>query len=135
MSGKKTIISLIPACVSVLLMIGVMTVFSACGMKDDGTWMHCHDVQNTVAICGGIMAVLFAASALLKNKMLKVLLNAAAVIVSVIAFLIPGTIMPMCMMNTMRCYTVMQPFVRIMTVVAALLALLNMIGALKKSAQ
>ena len=30
--------------------------------------------------------------------------------------LIPGTLVTMCMMNTMRCYAVMQPFVRVMSV-------------------
>ncbi len=124
--------SLIPAVFGLVLAIGVMTVFSACGSKDDGTWMHCHDAQNAVAVCGGIITALFLLAALIRNKALRVLLNIAALAAGAAAFLIPGVIMPMCMMNTMRCYTVMQPFVRIMTVVIVILAVRGIVGALKK---
>ncbi len=121
-----------PVVVSLLLAIGVMTIFSACGRKDDGSWMHCHDVQNAVAVCGLIMTALFALCVFVKNKMIRMLLYLAALAAAVVAFLLPGTIMPMCMMNTMRCYTVMQPYVRIMAVIAALSALLGMISSLTK---
>ncbi len=131
MSGKKNIISLIPVCVSIMLTVGVMTVFSACGIKDDGTWMHCHDAQIDTAVCGGIMAVLFLLAAFAKGWAVKVLLNLIAVAASIAAFLIPGTIISMCMMNTMRCYTVMQPFVRIMSAAAILFALPGIISALR----
>ncbi len=131
MTAKKRILSLIPAIVSLLLVIGVLTVFSACGKKDDGTWMHCHDVQNMVAVCGTVMTVLFVICAFVTNKVLRLILNLAAFAAAIVAFLLPGTIMPMCMMNTMRCYTIMQPFARIMSAVAALSALIGMISALR----
>ncbi len=131
MSAKKRIVSLLPAGVSLLLVIGVLTVFSACGKKDDGTWMKCHDVQNIVAICGAVMTVLFVICAFVTNKVFRMILNLAALAAAIVVFLLPGTIMPMCMMNTMRCYTVMQPFVRIMSAVAALSALIGMISALR----
>lgn len=109
----------LPAVFGLLLTIGVLTVFSACGMKDDGTWMHCHAARNAVALCGAVITVLLALAAFMQNQIAKVVLNAAALVGAVVAFLIPGNIMPMCMMTTMRCYSVMQPFVRIMTVIIA----------------
>ena len=42
MSEKKSIFAWIPAILSGLLIIGTLTVFRACGPKEDGTWMHCH---------------------------------------------------------------------------------------------
>ncbi len=131
MSAKNRVVALLPAVVSLLLVIGVLTVFSACGKKDDGTWMHCHDVQNMVAVCGVVMTVLFVICAFVTNKVFRLILNLAVLAAAIVAFLLPGTIMPMCMMNTMRCYTVMQPFVRIMSAVAALSALIGMISALR----
>ena len=122
MTDKNKWITLIPAAVGLLLAVGVMTVFSACGPKEDGTWMRCHQAQIAVAVCGAALTVLFILTAVIKSKTAVILLNIAALVVSVIAFLIPGTLMPMCMMKTMPCYTVMQPFVRIMAILSALLA-------------
>ena len=109
----------IPALLSALLVLGVLTVFSACGMKDDGTWMKCHGAHTTVAKLGGAMIALFLLAAVLRDRALKICLYVLGIVGSVVVFLIPETIMPMCMMRTMRCYTVMQPFVRIMAVMIA----------------
>lgn len=122
MTDKNKWFTLISAAVGLLLAVGVMTVFSACGPKEDGTWMRCHQAQIAVAVCGMALVVLFALTAVVKSKTAVLLLNIAALVVSVIAFLIPGILMPMCMMKTMRCYTTMQPFVRIMAILSALLA-------------
>ena len=122
MTDKNKWFTLISAAVGLLLAVGVMTVFSACGPKEDGTWMRCHQAQIAVAVCGMALVVLFALTAVVKSNTAVLLLNIAALVVSVIAFLIPGILMPMCMMKTMRCYTTMQPFVRIMAILSALLA-------------
>ena len=118
MTDKNKWFTLISAAVGLLLAVGVMTVFSACGPKEDGTWMRCHQAQIAVAVCGMALVVLFALTAVVKSKTAVLLLNIAALVVSVIAFLIPGILMPMCMMKTMRCYTTMQPFVRIMAILS-----------------
>ncbi len=132
MKDKNVLLSLVPALAGLLLTIGVMTVFSACGIKDDGTFMHCHDVQISVALSGGCIALFSALAAFLQNRTARTIFNAAALTASVRAFLLPGILMPMCMMRTMRCYTVMQPFVRIMAVICALFALWGIIRSLKK---
>ena len=106
---KDVIIPLVPAALSALLLAGGVTVFSACEPKPDGTWMHCHQCQNMVA--GSAVGV--------KNKPVRLALLALAVIASVVVFFIPGGICPLCMMKTMRCHTVFQPFVRIMSVLVA----------------
>lgn len=54
---RESIRKWIPALLSVLLVFGVLTVFGACGMKDDGTWMKCHGAQTTVAKLGGAMLI------------------------------------------------------------------------------
>ena len=52
---RESIRKWMPELLSVLLVFGVLTVFGACGMKDDGTWMKCHGAQKTVAkVCGAI---------------------------------------------------------------------------------
>ena len=56
----------------------------------------------------------------MKNKGVRIGLQLLAVIASVVLFFVPGGICPMCMMKNMRCYTVFQPFTRVMTVLIAL---------------
>ena len=116
---------------SVLLTLGVLTLFHACEMKDDGTWMHCHAAQTDVAICGAVLCVLFLVSALVKNRVLQIIIGLIGTVGSILIIFIPGGFVSMCMMNTMRCYTVMQPFVRIMGVLIAASCVLSLIHSWK----
>lgn len=116
---KDVIIPLVPAALSALLLAGGVTVFSACEQRADGSWMHCHQCQNMVAGSAVGLIALYGASSLVKNKPARLALLALAVIASVVVFFIPGGICPLCAMKTMRCHTVFQPFVRIMSVVVA----------------
>ena len=119
MAKKDIIIPLVPAALSALLLAGGVTVFSACEQRADGSWMHCHQCQNMVAGSAVGLIALYGASSLVKNKPARLTLLALAVIASVVVFFIPGGICPLCAMKTMRCHTVFQPFVRIMSVLVA----------------
>ena len=119
MAKKDVIIPLVPAALSALLLAGGVTVFSACEQRADGSWMHCHQCQNMVAGSAVGLIALYGASSLVKNKPVRLVLLALAVIASVVVFFIPGGICPLCAMKTMRCHTVFQPFVRIMSVLVA----------------
>lgn len=119
MAKKDVIIPLVPAALSALLLAGGVTVFSACEQRADGSWMHCHQCQNMVAGSAVGLIALYGASSLVKNKPARLTLLALAVIASVVVFFIPGGICPLCAMKTMRCHTVFQPFVRIMSVLVA----------------
>ena len=119
MAKKDVIIPLVPAALSALLLAGGVTVFSACEQRADGSWMHCHQCQNMVAGSAVGLIALYGASSLVKNKPARLALLALAVIASVVVFFIPGGICPLCAMKTMRCHTVFQPFVRIMSILVA----------------
>ena len=119
MAKKDVIVPLVPAALSALLLAGGVTVFSACEQRADGSWMHCHQCQNMVAGSAVGLIALYGASSLVKNKPARLALLALAVIASVVVFFIPGGICPLCAMKTMRCHTVFQPFVRIMSVLVA----------------
>ena len=82
-----------------------------------------------------LLLVLFLLAAVLRNNALKTTLFGLGIIGSVAVFLIPETILPMCMMRTMRCYTVMQPFVRIMAVLIAASGVINGLHALRQNNQ
>ena len=132
MAKKDVIIPLVPAALSALLLAGGVTVFSACEQRADGSWMHCHQCQNMVAGSAVGLIALYGASSLVKNKPARLALLALAVIASVVVFFIPGGICPLCAMKTMRCHTVFQPFVRIMSVLVAGSGIGALVASLKK---
>ncbi|MCR5558952.1 MAG: DUF4418 family protein [Schwartzia sp.] len=130
---KEKVFALLPAVFSLLLSLGVMTVFSACGMKEDGTWMRCHGAQNVVELGGFILFFLFSFAAILKSRSLKLFLFAAGVIGAAALFFVPGDIMPLCMMKTMRCHTVFQPFVRLVSAVIVVSGAAGFVRVLRSS--
>ena len=132
---KDVIIPLVPAALSALLLAGGVTVFSACEQRADGSWMHCHQCQNMVAGSAVGLIALYGASSLVKNKPARLALLALAVIASVVVFFIPGGICPLCAMKTMRCHTVFQPFVRIMSVLVAGSGIGELVASWKKDSK
>ena len=135
MAKKDVIIPLVPAALSALLLAGGVTVFSACEQRADGSWMHCHQCQNMVAGSAVGLIALYGASSLVKNKPVRLALLALAVIASVVVFFIPGGICPLCAMKTMRCHTVFQPFVRIMSALVAGSGIGALVASWKKDAK
>ena len=135
MAKKDVIIPLVPAALSALLLAGGVTVFSACEQRADGSWMHCHQCQNMVAGSAVGLIALYGASSLVKNKLARLVLLALAVIASVVVFFIPGGICPLCAMKTMRCHTVFQPFVRIMSVLVAGSGIGALVATFKKDSK
>ena len=135
MAKKDVIIPLVPAALSALLLAGGVTVFSACEQRADGSWMHCHQCQNMVAGSAVGLIALYGASSLVKNKPVRLALLTLAVIASVVVFFIPGGICPLCAMKTMRCHTVFQPFVRIMSVLVAGSGVGALVASWKKDAK
>ena len=112
---------------SVLMAAGVQTVFRACAQKEDGTWMHCHEVQKYLFIIGIILALLSVLGLAVKRRTAAILLDFASIVLAAAAVLLPGTVMQMCMMDTMRCYTMMQPFARVTGGVLILVSVIDII--------
>ena len=117
---------------SALLVVGANTVFSACDPMPDGSWMRCHDCQNQVTAGGAVLALVLGASAFVPKRSLRLALQALGVVGAVVVFLTPGVICPLCMMETMRCHTVFQPFVRIMSVLVSGSGIVALVKSLRK---
>lgn len=132
MTSGKTLLKLIPSGLSLLLALGSFTVFAACGVKEDGSWMRCHSAQTTVTLCAVLLSVFLVLPAFIRKRALRIVLNGIGIAGSIAVFLIPGKLMPMCMMRTMRCYTLFQPFVRIMAVLVACCCLIQIVQAIRE---
>ncbi|MCR4672703.1 MAG: DUF4418 family protein [Lachnospiraceae bacterium] len=131
MNLKSKVFSLFSLIAGLLLSAGVSTVFRACSQKEDGTWMNCHDAQTAVLILGLLIAVVSLISLVSRAKSAVLNFSCTAAGLAIVAMLVPGTIIHMCMMDSMRCYAVMQPFVRIMSVVVIVLSALQCVMAAK----
>ena len=108
------------------------TVFKACDMKDDGTWMNCHYAQMYVCYLAVAAAAVSLVGAFITNKIIKILANVITAVLAAIAFFIPGVIVHMCMMETMRCYTMLQPFTRILSCVIIIISVISLVFTLMK---
>ena len=110
---EKTLrtIKMAAVALAVLYAVGSFTFFRACPAKDDGSFMGCHYTQITNTLFGLIYVVLTAADMLIPEKYGFSKGFAAAVIVSAVVITVAMfTVLPFCMMNTMRCHTTLRPF-------------------------
>lgn len=132
MSKRNRWIYLIPAGVGLLLAVGAMTVFTACGPTAHGTWMNCHNAQTAAAACGAALTAVFVMAAIIEKRTAEMVCNVIAIVLSIITYLVPGIIIQTCKLEIMRCNFVLKPFVRIIAVLEALFALWHVLRAVMK---
>lgn len=106
---------------SVLFLLGVLFVFTPCGPKEDGSWMMCHHASTAVTGIAVVLVILAVLHLLMPNAKTKLGLAMGSLPVAVLAYLIPGRLHPLCMMDTMRCHTVMVPGVTVSVIVLAVI--------------
>lgn len=120
------------AAVSVIFIAGFFSFFGACGPKADGSWMMCHwagQIEKGLSI---VLAVISLARLFVKNSKVKLGLSLSIVPVAVFAALVPGHIIHLCMMKTMRCHTIMHPAVVVISGVLIVTAVIDSIIQSKK---
>ena len=115
MKNRISLLDFIPSVISLFCAIGVMIFFDACCPKADGTWMRCHSARQMVLCVSGCLILMMLIPAFIKNRKAKFIFYIAGFAGGILLFLVPGIIKPLCMMQSMRCYTAMQPYVRIMS--------------------
>ena len=118
--------------VSLILMIGIVTVFHAC-VHEDGTVSVCHAAQQGVFILGIVLSAISLIQLFVRNRKANRILSALLFCGGIIAALMPGTFMRLCVMPAMRCNTMMRPFAVCCGIVLAILSLLHLILYRKKA--
>lgn len=120
--------------IAALLCIGVLTFAGPC-VHDDGSAAVCHGAANAVLAASIIGCIVALASLLARNAKLS---GACAIIVAccgAFAAAAPGTLFGLCMMQTMRCWTVMRPFALVCGAVLCLCAVIAAIRSLALSSR
>lgn len=110
------------AAVAILFTFGIRTFAGPC-VHDDGSASACTLAGNVLFGLGVIAIVLSVLRIQSVNYQTKRSFDLFLVIAGLVIASTPGTMLPLCMMETMRCQAVMLPFARIMGGLLAALAL------------
>ena len=87
--------------------------------------MHCHAAQNDAFILGLVAAAVGAAGFFTKNHTVKTVIGILEIILGIVTVLIPGVLVHLCMMETMRCVTVTKPFIVVAGIVFIVSEIVN----------
>ena len=113
-------------------LLGLFFVFSPCGAKEDGGWMNCHWAGQALKGVAALELALALCHLLPAPAERKLGLDLALIASALLALLIPGRLIGLCMMASMRCRSLMVPAVTVFSVLLAALALADLLIQRKK---
>ena len=111
--------------VSILYLVLMLTLFKACGAKEDGSFMTCHWAHQTLLVFAVLLIVLSLLHLIFGDARRKQGIAIAVIAVCFAAMLIPGRMIGLCMMADMRCHRLMVPGVTVCAVLLVLAAALD----------
>jgi hypothetical protein len=131
MKLKQLIPEIILLIVSLLICIGSFTFFSACPVHGD-TVMACHWAQNAVTTLGTLLLAMSLAAVVVPDRKIKAGLELSATLTAILTAIVPGVVINICMMNSMRCVSTFRPFTILLASLTAVAALLSAVINLKR---
>jgi len=129
---KISLIDIILFVLSGILCFGTAFVFHACPAKDDGSWMLCHWAEHVVVALGAVLFFLSAFRIFMVDNKMKAGISVSFIPLSIATLLVPGVLVKLCMMASMRCHTIMRPSVIVLCILICALSLVDTIIRLKK---
>ena len=112
--------------------LGLLFVFGPCGPKEDGGWMTCHWAGQALRGVTGMMLVIALLHLIPGRAGLKMGLDLAMLPAAVLALLLPGRLIGLCTMTSMRCRSLMTPAVTVFSVLLLAVAALDLLLQRKK---
>ncbi|MBQ9308784.1 MAG: DUF4418 family protein [Clostridia bacterium] len=133
MSNKRSfpVFQVIILLLSVFLTVSVRTFFGAC-VHDDGTFSTCHWAGEAVFGSGIVLSVLALLSCIFPQSGIRAGLALSSLVLSLGTAFIPGNLISLCMMSSMRCQSIMKPAVMVTSVLLAVFSLIAFLGAFKR---
>ena len=125
MSSEKKRIGVCPLLQIVLnaiFFVDIQTIFAPCAPHEDGTWATCHWAGEALLGIAAVMLVMSLLHLLPLRTGMKEGLVFAMIPVSFLIIVLPGRLIPLCMMETMRCHVIMQPAVTVIAVLNIVLS-------------
>lgn len=112
--------------------LGLLFVFGPCGPGEDG-WMTCHWAGQAARGVAGLMLALAFLRLLPGGPERKIGLDLALICSSMLAVLIPGRLIGLCMMRQMRCHSLMTPAVTVFSFLILLVSLVDLLAQRKNT--
>ena len=122
--SKPLVSSLLSILFSLLLTIGVKTFMGPC-VHEDGTLGNCHWAGEALAGLGAVMCVQNVIAFILRDSKTRLGAYLSILPVSLLSLLVPGTVIAICKMNTMRCVNTMRPATMILSALILLFSGIN----------
>ena len=117
---------------SVVIAVGSVSFLGPC-VHEDGSFGSCHWAGQAMLGIGLLLAVLSLAALLVKDCRLRAGILFAAAAAAVLGIFVPGTLINLCGMATMRCRAVMRPAMTLLCVLTAVSSLAGGIAAYRKA--
>ena len=124
-----TDIALLALCA--VLLIGTLTFLTPCGQKEDGSWMTCHWAGQTSVALAAVLLTMAVMHAVVPKGGVKLGIDLAVLPAAVLVSQVPGHVIGLCMMETMRCQAVMRPGIAVLAVLIAAAAAWDLVLRLK----
>ena len=121
MKIKENIFGIAELLLGAALTVGPVTLFGACEAHE-GKYMACHWAQNAVVLIGSVIVIPALIKLFAKNSGVKAAFAVTHFLLAVGTAFIPGKIINLCMMETMRCHTVFKPAVIVISLILAVVS-------------
>lgn len=127
----QPIIGIVLTVLSLVLLVGVNTFAGPCGVHDDGSVSSCFWAARAVTGEAIVCAVLALVRIFERDEGERRGLSLACGLLGALIASTPGALINLCMMQTMRCHTIMNPFVTVAGAIIAVVGCADLIVRLR----
>ena len=129
---KITVLTVILLVLAVIIAVGSVTVLGPC-VHEDGSEAPCTGTGRAILADGILLAVLSVFLLFIKAPKMRLILFMITAVAALAGILMPGTLLPVCKMDTMHCRMVMQPAIIILFVLALLTSACGTMAEISKN--
>lgn len=129
---KTTVLTVILLVLAVIIAVGSVTVLGPC-VHEDGSEAPCTGTSRAILADGILLAVLSVLLFFIKAPKMRLVLFMITAVAALAGILMPGTLLPICKMDTMHCRMVMQPAMIILFALALLATVCGIIADISKN--
>lgn len=112
--------------VAALLVVGLLTFAGPCGVHDDGTVSPCFGTSHVLVALGAVACLVGVVRLFNLGAGVYKVLAACIGLIGLAIAVLPGNVLGLCMMATMRCHAIMRPFAIAMGVALVVVACVDL---------
>ena len=129
---KTNVLTVILLVLALIIAVGSVTVLGPC-VHEDGSEAPCTGTGRMILAGGILLAVLSVSLFFIKAPKTRMILFIITAVAALAGILMPGTLLPICKMDTMHCRMVMQPAMIILFALVLLLSVCGVIAERRKN--